>query len=222
MVRRIADVFKKGEFPPAAAAQIWRTIICASLSLESDLNVTAFAPENQHEIYWLAREYFGSVTPVTKEPTSKRVLGDVIDGKVEVGVLPPPDDSHEGSWWPRLPEGLKVFACVPFVLNKGEEIKAYAVAKLEPEPTGNDITLLCIETDMDVSQNRLKTTFDKLGLDVHWLAVESFRSSHRTHLVEMKGFVTAKDKPMLAFKEEIGASVLAIRELGAYAAPIIL
>ncbi len=221
LVRRIYRKLESGVFPPQAAAQIWRLIICASLSLESQLTITAYAPESHSEIYALAQDYFGSFTSVAKQPTAKRVLGDVIDGKAEVGVLPLPDDTPEGSWWPRMPEGLRVFACLPFVLAKGAEIKALAVAKVDPEPTGDDISYVSLETDMDVSQSRLKAAFDKQKLEVHWRAVESFASGHRAHLVEIKGFISPQDSTMRALTKEIGASLLAINPIGAYATPLI-
>lgn len=220
MVRRMLENFKDGIFPAPAAAHMWRIIISASLSLESPLTVAAFCSEPQHEIYWFAREYFGNFTPISKEPTSRRVLGEVMDGKAQVAVLPLPDDSNEGKWWLKLPDNLKIFACVPFILPKGETIKALGVAKLEPENTGDDVSLFSIETQMDVSQNRLKTTLDNHKLEARWLAAETFASGHRAHLVEIKGFITAEHAALAEVKTSIGASLLAIRHLGAYALPI--
>src|SRR5579872_4375536 len=51
MVRRMLEAFRGGTFPAPAAAQIWRLIISASLSLESPLSVTTYNPEQQQEIY---------------------------------------------------------------------------------------------------------------------------------------------------------------------------
>jgi chorismate mutase / prephenate dehydratase len=222
MVRRMYEAFKGGIFPPAAAAHMWRIIISASLSLEAPLTVSAFCPEPQHEIYWLAREYFGNFTPTTKEPTARRVLGEVIDGKAQVGVLPLPDDSAEGKWWQKLQGDMKIFACVPYILPKGASIKALAVAKLEPEETGNDISFFSIETEADVSLSRLKTTLDKHKLDARWLATEAFASGHRVHLIEIRGFITAHHDAVRELKASVGASLLAIHWLGAYALPLTL
>jgi chorismate mutase len=222
MVRRMLDAFKGGTFPAPAAAHMWRIIISASLSLESPLTVAAYCPEPQHEIYWFAREYFGNFTPISKEPTARRILGEVIDGKAQVGVLPLPDDSAEGKWWLKIPGNLKIFACIPFILPKGGEIKALAVAKVEPEDTGNDLSFFRIETVSDVSQSRLKAIIDKQKLDARWLAVESFASGHRVHLIEIKGFITAHHDFVREIKGALGTSLVAIEWLGAYALPITL
>lgn len=224
MLRRIYKAFESEAFPAHAAIQIWRMIICASLSLEAPLTVTAFAPDGGHEIYWLAREYFGYFIPVNRQPTAKRVLGDILDGKAEVGVLPLPDESfdtaHDGAWWRELPEGIKIFACVPFILQNGNTIKALAVAKLEPENTGDDISLIRLQTDMNISQSRLTALFEKHTLDVRWVFIDTTPSTERTHLIEIKGFMKGDSSEMKALKEDIGTSLHAMTFLGAYGVPI--
>ena len=220
MVRRMMEAFRGGTFPSAAAAHMWRIIISASLSLESPLTVSAWGTETQQEIYWYAREYFGNFTPITRESAARRVLGEVMDGKAQVGVLPLPEDSAEGKWWLKLQGGLKIFACVPFILPRGANIKALAIAKVEPEDTGNDISFFSIETEQDVSQSRLKATIDKHNLDVRWLAADSFSSGHRVHLIEVKGFITGSHDFVREIKAAIGTSLVAINWLGAYALPI--
>jgi hypothetical protein len=149
------------------------------------------------------------------------VLGEVNDGKVQAGVLPLPDDTTEGKWW--LKQGdLKIFACIPYILPKGTSIKAVAIARVEPEATGNDLSFFSIETQGDISQSRIKTALDKHKLEARWLASESFPSGHRVHLIEIKGFITADHDVMREITASIGTSLLAIRWLGAYALPITL
>lgn len=220
MVRRIVDHSRRNGFPAAAAAHMWRIIISASLTLESSLSTTVFATDANSELYWLAREYFGNFIPVMREPTARRVIGDVMDGKAQVGILPIPDDSGEGKWWQKLPEGINIFACVPFILTGNASVKAFAIARLEPEPTSEDATFVSIETDRDMSQSRLKSLLDKQHLEVRWLATDNFASGHRAHLIEIKGFLQPRDPAITALSAEAGASLLAIRVLGAYALPI--
>lgn len=220
MVRRMMAAFRGGVFPPVAAAHMWRIIISASLSLESPLTVSVFATESQQEIYWFAREYFGNFTPISKESAARRVMGEVIDGKTQVGVLPLPENSTEGKWWLKLQGDLKIFACVPFILPKGASVKALAVAKVEPEDTGNDVSFFSIETEQDISQSRLKAMLDKHKLDVRWFAAESFSSGHKVHLIEIKSFITASHDVFREIKGDIGTALIAINWLGAYALPI--
>ena len=133
-----------------------------------------------------------------------------------------PEDSVDGKWWLKLPDNLKIFACIPFILPKGGAIKAVAVARVEPEDTGNDLSYLSIETEADVSQSRVKATLDKHKLDMRWLAVESFPSGNRVHLTEIKGFVTGQHEALQELGRALDKSLVALNWLGAYALPITL
>lgn len=220
MVRRMFTVFSQGEFPPQAAAHLWRIIIAASLSLETSLTVSAFFSETRQDIYWLAREYFGNFTPIHKQTATRRVVADVMDQKVEVGALPVPDQSPDGGWWQKLPDDVKIFACVPFIIQGDAPPNLLLIARLTPEETGDDVTLISIETRNEVSQNRLKTLFDQQGVAVNWLASEHFPSGHRVHLIEMKGFFELHDSPLQMVMRELDSSLVALKVLGAYASPL--
>lgn len=220
MVRRMFAEFSQRAFPAQAAAHLWRIIIAASLSLESGLNVSAYAVEGKSDIYWIAREYFGNFTPISRQGSAMRVVADVKDEKAEVGALPLPDLSPEGSWWLKLPEDVKIFACVPFIIEGDAPPSVLLVAKTDPEPTGDDVTLITIETKQEVSQGRLKAAFDKHKMPVTWLASESFPSGHKIHLVELKGFCTLSDPVFQLIRSETDSQLVAIRHLGGYALPI--
>jgi len=220
IVRRVFQAFSDNSFPPHAAAHLWRIIIAASLSLESPMTVTAFATEKQQDIFWNAREYFGNFTPITRQSTSRRVVGEIMDEKAEVGALPMPDSSPEGAWWMKLPDDVKIFACVPFILTGDTPLSALLIARTHPEPTGDDVSLVSIETAIDVSQSRLKAVFDKHNLAVQWLSAETFPSNHRVHLVEIKSYTTHADDVFASLQREIDTSLIAIRHLGGYAVPI--
>lgn len=220
MVRAMYTTFADGEFPPLAAAHLWRIIIAASLSLESGLTVSSYFSEKQQDIYWLSREYFGNFTPISRQTTMRRVVADVIDNKAEVGALPVPGQAPDESWWLKLPEDVKIFACVPFIIEGDEPPSVLLLARVEPEPTGDDVTLLIVETRQDVSQSRLKAAFDKHKVGVSWLKQENFPSEHRAHLIEMKGFYTLQDTVLQELRQELGASLVAMRLLGSYAVPI--
>lgn len=224
MVRHVLRRFRGNGFPPLAAAQMWRLIISASLSIESPFAVSCFATDARQEVYWHAREYFCNFTPMLRQPTARRALADVMEGKAGVGALPMPDASTEGQWWLKLPPDIHIFACAPFVLTPGlgqnTQPHCLLVARVMPEPTEDDISLYSIETLQDVSQSRIKTICDQQQLSVRWLAAESFPSGHRVHLIELRGFHTPDMPAIQAFHRDIGASLRALRWLGSYASPV--
>ncbi len=227
MVRRIVEKFRHSDFPATAAAAIWRIIIGASTSIESKLILSVFSDSKENNLYWLAREYFGSDIPVIKQPHTKRVIGDLVDGKAAVGIVPFPRSADNNEWWIALiqqeEKNLKVFAQIPFVCSEagGKDFpSALAIAKLAPEPSGDDISLFVIEAEHNVSQNRLQTAFVNAGLEATWLNIENLNPASRHHLVEIKGFITPENEILNAAISSLGRSIFCCHFLGAYATPI--
>ena len=199
MIRRIANEFKDSKFLPAAAAAIWRLIIGASTSVESALTVSVYAPDRDNDYFWMAREYFGPFIPVTKQPHIKRVLGDVMDGKAAVGIVPMLRSADTTFWWTNLMhqgnDAPKVFARIPFVYpdTPGRDAPSgLAIARILPEPSGDDHSLLVLEADHNVSQHKLQTAFATAKLDATWINIATLSPSARHHLIEVKGFVTPR------------------------------
>lgn len=239
MLRRIAKKFQQNnndkiphvdfisDFPPAAAASIWRIIIGASTGLEADMTLSIFATEQEKNLYWLGREYFGSHSTIIKQPHVNRVVGDVVDGKAAVGIVPFPHATDNNKWWLVLLQqgenAPKIFAHIPFVSedtqNKNTP-KALAFAKLIPEASGDDKSLLVIEADANVSQSRLQTAFQTAKLEVNWLDIAAIASDSRHHFVEIKGFITPDHAEFTDAISSLGASILLVSFLGAYAVPM--
>jgi chorismate mutase len=229
MVRRIIEEFRPTDFPASAAGAIWRIIIGASTSVESKLTLSVFADERENSLYWLAREYFGANIPITRQPHIKRVLGDVLDDKASVGIVPFLRGDDTSNWWMALMQQgentPKIFAHIPFVYTDipGKDIpSALAIAKLIPEPSGDDMTLLVIEADANCSQHRLQTAFIANRLEATWINIANLSPSSRHHLIEVKGFITLEDATFAAFCASAGNAILNTHYLGSYARPITL
>lgn len=227
MVRRIYQEFADKKFSPAAAAAMWRTIISASTAMEKELKISVLAPDHDMTFYWLAREYFGSFTPIFEQYTASRVVGDIIDGKASVGILPIPREGEQGQWWMHLAQGSddfpKIFAHVPFVVDAKpgrNNVSALAIAKVTPEPTGDDITYIAIEVEHNVSMHKLQGAFANAGLQASWVSVTSPTALTRYHLVEVRAFITRDDALLQKFLNELGNAIMNCVVLGSYAAPI--
>ncbi len=227
MLRRITEAFRPTDFPASAAAAIWRIIIGASTSVEADMTLSVFASEQENNLYWLAREYFGTSAPIIKQAHVKRVIGDVLDGKAAVGVVPFLRGGDVGDWWVSLLQQgehtPKIFAHVPFVYTDiaGKNIpSALAIARLLPEPSGDDMSIVVIETDSNVSQHRLQTAFVNEKLEATWINIASLSASSRHHLLEVKGFITHEHAGFANILAALGASIISVNYLGVYATPI--
>ncbi len=226
MVRYVHEEFTGTKFNPVAAAAIWRLIIAASTRIESDLRVAVYAPDQQDKLFWLAREYFGSFTEVSKHPNSNRVVGEVVSGKAEVGILPAFTD-EDADWWVTLSQqegdAPVVFAQVPFVASKSEtqRFASFAIGRIEPEPTDDDVTLLAIHTG-DVSINKLMAGFATAGLKASRVQfINHTASGMLYHLIKLEGFVKADDKRLAKVQEQLGELITLWKWLGAYATPIL-
>lgn len=227
MVRRIMSLFEGSAFPPSAAAAMWRTLIGASTSTESALVISVFAPDREEELYWLTREYFGPTITIIRQPHIKRVIGDVMDGKAAVGVVPMLRSDDTTFWWTNLLQDgsdiPKVFARIPFIYSGTpgrNNPSGLAFGRLTPESSGHDNTLIAIEADANLSHSKLQTNMTHAKLEASWINIATLHPSVRHHLVELKGFITPDDDSFKTLLTSLGSSVLKVSFLGSYAVPI--
>lgn len=230
MVRRIMKKFDGSAFPPAAAAALWRIIIGASTSVEAPLTISVLFDDKNHDLFWLTREFFGPAAQIIRQPQVKRVIGDVLDGKAAVGIVPPLRRlDATADWWASLLDAAKdmpkIFARLPFVYPEPpgrDSPMALAIARIAPEPSGDDVSFIVLETGPNVSQNRLQTAFAAAKLEASWINILTLYPESRHHLVEVKGFHTAENESLKPFLTALGETPPKISYLGSYAAPVLL
>lgn len=219
-----------GAFPPVALAAIWRLMIGASTAMEEDLKLAVLTPRGEDGLYWIGREYFGSLVPVNKHSTVVQVLGEVMRDPATIGILPlPTGEQDESPWWMHLADGgerrPKVFAHIPFVLHGRPGATPYglAVGQVTPESTGHDdITLLVVVTDQAHSRGRILRSFTDVGFEATWIstAAPSLFAEVQHHLFEITDFV-ADDDPRLQRLAEVPEGVIqSVTNIGVYASPI--
>lgn len=225
MLRRIAGSFKDSGFAAAGACQLWRTIIGTSTAAETELTVSVFAPEKERDLYWLAREYFGPAATYIRQPHAKRVIGDVLDGKASVGIVPTVAGNEGDPWWPSLlssaSDAPRLFAHLPFVYSENPKQfpAALAFARVAPEDSGDDVSLWAFDCNHDVSQHRLQTALGTANLSATWLHILNPSPNRRMHLIEIKGFVPPEHAGVASFFNSLAAEIEHHYFLGAYAVP---
>src|SRR5262252_1872513 len=101
IIRRLV-VRHHGAFPIATLVRMWREMLAATVRLQSPFSVAVFAPSERHECLDLARDHYGSNTPMKACDTPRDVLCAVSGGKVSVGVLPMFGTDEAEPWWPEL------------------------------------------------------------------------------------------------------------------------
>lgn len=223
----------RGHFPTFALLRLWREMIVGLTQIQSPLTIAVYTPPGRSRSFWdMARDHYGSSTPMVSVNSALAAVRAVSDGSATVGVVPFPDDGDADPWWRYLsggdPAGPQVVARLPFIGHgpgrSSGDGEALAVAAAPLEPSGADRALLRIDLAEDISRSRLKAALDGAGLPV----VTFFRSDSATapagslHLVEIGDFVPPGDARLRLCAEQLGGQRLALVTIGGYAEPLAL
>src|ERR1700746_1285579 len=80
-----------GAFPIANLVRMWREMLAATVRMQSPFSVAVFAPSARPGFWDLARDHYGSNTPMTAHDAAYPVIWAVAKGEASVGVLPMPE-----------------------------------------------------------------------------------------------------------------------------------
>ena len=214
-----------GRFPVGALLRVWREIIAAITRMQTaDYAVAVYVSGEDQGCWDLARDQFGSQTPMTAHPSPRDVLTQVVAGKASIGVVPRPTEDHPGSWWSSLcaPGAPRVVYRLPFYSRgnarnaTSDAPDALAIAKVEPEDSGSDTSLLVIETAEELSRTALGGLLATAKLTPHLMA--SRREGSWMHVAEVDGFLRPDDEALKAL--EARDVVQRVSVIGAYATPL--
>ncbi len=216
-----------GSFPLHSLVHIWGEILAASPGEPGTVHVYAGA----EAVYYrdLARTYFGSLMTMVSHGSSASVVHACADDARAVGVVPLADSGEEGaSWWSLLAPvgqlGPHVVARIPFVLEGGDDHsfpQAFAIGTFEQEETGDDTTLLLLETEGEISRTRLQSLLQQAGFEAQILAAGEARGRGFSHLLlANRGFVGAQDPRLAQFMTKAGDTILRAAPVGGYANPL--
>lgn len=219
----------EGKFPKAELFRIWRELIVATLRLEGPFSAGVFMTEDDSGFWDLARDHFGSYTPMTPFPSTRRIIEAVQKQEVTVGILPIPARTEDDPWWRRLAfEGVdvpRVIARLPFVGGgnaRSQDQEAIVVSPVPQEATGRDHTYLVIESAEQFGTNQLNKVLDEVGLGLVFSTVshDENRPQMWQILIEVDDFLGADDARIEAMKDAFTGTVEYIVNIGGYATPI--
>ncbi|SDH35897.1 chorismate mutase [Roseospirillum parvum] len=217
-----------GPLTKPVAVRIWREIFAAAVALQGPFTMAVYMPTRGAGYLEVGRDAFGAYTPATAFGSPGQVVRAVSDGAAVVGVLPLPGEGDDSAWWPHLlgrsDNTPRVVARLPVIgpgPGRGDGVEALAVACVPIEDTGDDISLLVIETSPDVSRGSLKTLLEGAGLPV--LGFRDARDSGpgaRLHLIEVSGLIGSDDTRLAGLTDDSAGRVGMAMVIGAYARPL--
>lgn len=216
----------EGALPLRSLMRIWCEILAGAPSEKGTVHV--FAGDEAAQYRDLARTYFGSLMPMVSYASATAVVDGCADDVGAIGIVPLADSGDKGPcWWTHLAPsghaGPRVIARLPFVLADGVERpfpQAFAIGALEQEETGDDTTLLLLETEGEISRQRLQSLLQQSGFDAQILAAGGDPLTVNHLLLANKGFVDAHDTRLEAFLAKAGDTILRAAPIGGYANPL--
>jgi chorismate mutase-like protein len=218
----------RGALPKPVIVRIWREMMAALLRLQGPFSVAVVAHDQQVGLWDLARDHFGSLTPVTACESSGRVLRAVMEGQATVGVLPAPQQDEADPWWRQLlgeePNTPRVFARLPFAAGlppRGARVEAFAVGLVALDETGSDRTLFAVEVSADTSRGSLGASLKGAALEVAGMYVWRNRAApdRSLALLDIEGFLRQGDDRLAGLRRGRGDEPRRIWPLGGYPVP---
>jgi hypothetical protein len=207
--------------------RLWRELLAGSLAIQADLYVAVYTPEKGAGLWDLARDHYGSQTPMSSFRSTGEVLRAIADGRATLGVLPVPGLGDVEPWWRFLAAGdapvLRVIARLPFGAlgnARSDDAGAFVVGAIAPEESGTDRSLYVIETGDDVSRTRLLNALGNVGRAATVLAASAAEAGAATLLVEFDGWIPVEDARLKDALAGLGDRVLRCTWLGGYAQPL--
>jgi hypothetical protein len=218
-LRRLA-LRHKGNLPLAMLVRVWREMMAVTAPASRTVHV--YAADRAGVYRDMARDLFGSLVAMKAHLSATAIVHECSGDAMAFGVVPPPDsDENSRAWWAQLTpsgnQGPRVVATLPLV-GAGQP-SAYVIGTLEPEPSGDDTTLLLMEAGENLSLTKLQALLKQGGVEARLLAVsrDSAGSASRQHLLEVPGFVRDDDSRLGALREQAGDTILRIVSVGCYA-----
>jgi len=217
----------KGPFPSTAIYRMWREMMCAFTLMQTpDLKIAICRPVDQPGYWDLARDHFGCQIPFVANDTPAQVLAAVRANPSTIGVVPTPIESDATPWWPLLAGRdatlPNVVARLPFLdmpNARARGISAFVLARMEPEDSGDDRTLVSVEAVTGLSRNRIAGALAKVGLPAFTSALDQVAGGVHHYLVELPGVLADGDERLHELGTALGLTSGRVAAIGAYAVP---
>jgi len=219
----------QGPFPFRELTAMWREMIVATLSFEGPFSVAVHMPEPDSGFWDLARDQYGTFSPLAGHRSARQVVEDVRDQKATVGVLPLPTRDDADPWWRHLvstdANAPRIIARLPFAgpgNGRGRGLEALVICPVPQEATGRDRSFLALEADQEIGLAHVASSMTAAGLPPTFTAAlpDPHQAGSWLFLVEADDFIADGDPRLAAFQNSLGRPLKRLVHLGGYATPL--
>jgi chorismate mutase / prephenate dehydratase len=215
----------RGPLPATSLVRIWREMLAASLSLEVPFAVAVYAPTGLPGFWDLARDHYGSNTPLSAYGSIGQVIRAVAEAQASAGILPMPQEGEPNPWWRHLlsqdRQTPRVIARLPFGPRgngRAADADALVIGHGAQQHTAWDRTLIATET-AEISRARILGLLTALGLTCTFFA-SCDQIDGAVDLIELDSFVSLADPRIASFRTQLGTALHRLLPLGGYAVPL--
>lgn len=225
IIRRLV-ARNRGRVPPATLVRIWRELLAATVRMQGAFTLAVYAPAAAPGYWDIARDHYGSHTPMQAYGSAAQVIHAVTVGQAALGILPMPREEDPDPWWRHLlsadDNAPHVVARLPFGGRgnaRSDGADAVAIGRGPAQETGRDRTFIATENASDISRGRLFSTLAGLGFACTFMT--SFeRAESVDTLIEIDGFVPLSDPRLGRLRAQLGSALYRVLLLGGYAVPL--
>jgi chorismate mutase/prephenate dehydratase len=225
ILRRLAAKHQ-GAFPLPALVCLWREMMGGFTYMQQPLSGAVHAPEGSDRLVRLARDHYGSMTPLSAMPSASACVRAVAEGTVDVAILPVPADGEDESWWPLLMSGDKktpqVISRLPFLQHKDGE-QALVIAPWARDHSESEASLVAIRLGERASRSRILDAMTAAGFaDPVSLSTMETDPKNCFHVIEVADSILPSDPALAALPAKLGPVVMEAHVIGGYARPLVI
>ncbi len=212
LIRRLLDRHS-GVLPRSTIVRIWRELISSVSLLQTGLSVVVSSSS-----YWdIAKNYFGSETPMSNVSSAENALDEVRGNGVYFAVMPWTKSGEDAPWWASLVDennDLSIVCALPYGGDiSNDSKKALVVSKIDFMSSDNDISFIGVSLNNNINRDIIINNAKDAGFEM----VNIFSNkSDNMYLLEVKGFVDSSSDKMLALCKYLDGNFLYCGVIGGY------
>ncbi len=228
MIRRLL-ARHRGPLPEAAIVHIWRELVGAVSLLQTGLKVSVSAGEGHGFCWDMARNYFGSVLPMTKASAPIAAVSAVREDEASFAVVPWPQDGEASPWWQHLlnqeKDKIRIVCAMPYGVTKDQNLnlkdRALVVSKTDYAPSDDDRTFVALHFTKKISRAKIIDVFKKLKLEVLGVVTKTHpaQGEDGLHLAEVSNYIGEKDERLQKLPKEFDDQDMRAVVIGGYPTP---